>query len=185
MAEVLERLGLLATSGGPRNRRGLRVNQWIVEDLMIALGWIGKRHVVELLMVKYAGQEFRTPELLRMMRARWGGQGARYKLTDEQMDALCLLALAEHFDSRCCGHCKGTGTVTRESKGSIKPTTCPSCWGTGRYRYSIRSKASAIGIHKNTWGARRMDLLYNRMLNSLSSWESYGRRRLKKALGTG
>jgi hypothetical protein len=178
-------MALLATGGGPRNRHGLRVDQWIVEDLMVALGWIGKSHVVELLLAKYGGQDARTQKVLHMMRKRWGPHGVRYKLTPKQMDELCLLALAEHLDPRCCGHCKGTGVVVRETKGSIRPVTCPSCWGNGRFRYSIRRKAFVIGIHKNTWGNRRIEALYTRILSSLSSWESYGWRRLRKSLRTG
>lgn len=181
MANILERLALLSAGSGPRNRRGTH-DRFVVEDLLVALGWIRKAHVVELLLVKYAGQDMHTPELLRMLVKRWESQAKIYKLDGEQIDSLCLLAVAEHMDDRRCTHCKGTGEVMRERKGTRLPVVCPSCGGNGRYHYSGRKKAEAVGIHKNTWRDRRIDRLYNRMLGSLGTWESYGRRHLNRSL---
>jgi hypothetical protein len=181
MANILERLSLLSSGGGPRNRQGTH-DRFVVEDILVALGWIRKAHVVELLLVKYAGQAVHTPELLRMLDKRWHHQAARYRLDDEQVESMCLLVIAEHMDDRRCTHCRGTGEVMRERKGRRMPVVCPSCAGNGRYRYSGRKKAEAVGIHKNTWRDRRIDTLYNRMLHSLSTWESYGRKRLTQSL---
>jgi RNase P subunit RPR2 len=181
LSNILERLALLAAQGGPRNRSG-NADRFVIEDLLIALGWLGKTHVVELLLVKYAGQDMHTPELLRMLDKRWHQQAAQYRLDEEQIESLCLLAVAEHMDDRRCTHCRGTGEVMRERKGTRLPVVCPSCGGNGRYHYSGRKKAEAVGIHKNTWRDRRIDRLYNRMLGSLGTWESYGRKRLNKYL---
>lgn len=178
--DVRERLGMLAAGNGPRNRPGRQ--GLTAEDLMTALGWIGKAHVTDMLLARYAGHE-QIPDLVRMMMARWAHNGCRYKLDEDQMKDLCELAIQEHFDPRTCDHCKGTGVTIKTSKsGGILPVVCPSCWGTGRYRYSIRRKAGAVRIDKNTWGNRKLETLYRRMLNSLSSWETYGCRRIHRVL---
>ena len=181
MGSILERLSLLATSGGPRNN-GASHDRFVVEDLMVALGWLSKPHIVELMMVKYGGHEISTPELLRMLHKRWQREASRYRLDGEQIDDLCVLALAEHLDDRRCTHCKGTGEIMKRSEAGGKLVVCPSCGGNGRYRYSGRMKATAVGVHKNTWRDRHLDRLYNRMLASLSAWESYGTRKMRAAL---
>lgn len=181
MANILERLALLSTGSGPRNK-SLSADRFCVEDLTVALGWVGKPHVVELLLVKYSGHEINTPALINALHVRWERQAAKYRMTGEKFEDLCLLALAEHMDDRRCTHCKGTGEILREMKGSKRPVVCPSCGGNGRYRYSGRTKSSAVGIHKNTWRDRKLDKLYFRMLSSLESWESYGRRRVARAM---
>jgi len=173
---------MLSAGGGPRNRAGC-ADRFVIEDLLIGLGWIKKPHVVEMLLAKYGGHGLHTPELIRALHVRWAGHAKRYRLDACQVDDLMLLAIAEHFDDRRCSHCKGTGEVMRERKGMRRPVVCPSCGGNGRYRYSGRKKAESVGIHKNTWRDRKIDSLYNRILLSLGSWESYGRRRLNRAMG--
>jgi hypothetical protein len=181
MADVLERLALLSGSGGPRNRAG-SAGRFVIEDLLIGLGWIKKRHVVEMLLVKYGGQPIEMDETLRMLDKRWHQQAATYRLSNDQIEDLCRLAIAEHLDDRRCGHCRGTGEIMRTVKGSKRPMVCPSCGGNGCYRYSGRAKAKALGIHKNTWRDRKLDKVYGRMLQSLSAWESWGRRRMNQHL---
>ena len=181
MTDVFEKMALLAGSGGPRNKSDSG-DHFIIEDLLVGLGWLGKRHVVEMLLVKYGGQPIEMEETLRMLDLRWHKKAAEYRLDAEQIEDLCKLAIAEHLDDRRCTHCKGTGEIVRTVKGAKMPVVCPSCGGSGRYRYSGRTKAKALRIHKNTWRDRRLDKVYNQMLQSLSAWESWGRRRMKRHL---
>lgn len=178
---TLERFSLLTRSSGPRNRTNC-ANRFTVEDLLIGLGWIQKPHVSDLLLLKYASHGDKMDPIIERMVIRWRKNAPDYKLSDKQMEALCQLALAEHLDPRSCTHCKGTGEIKREHAGRVMPVVCPSCWGTGRYRYSGRRKALALQIHKNTWNARGLEPFYRRMLQGLHAWETYGVRRLNRYL---
>ena len=177
MSRNLERFGRLATSG-PRNTSSRRPDQFVLEDLLIALGWIGKRHVSDGMLSKYTGTGEMPTTLIDAVRSRWKVPSRRYKLTDVEFEALVRLAITEHFDARTCHHCHGTGTTYRWHKRKYKPFSCPDCWGSGRKPFSVRAKARALGVHKNTWGLRDLEALYQRMLDSLSTWETHGRRKV-------
>lgn len=181
MSRNLERFARLTTSG-PRNRKGRTPDQFVLEDLLVALGWIGKAHVADGILAKYTGGEEIPPALFQAVRSRWRVPSRKHRLSAEEFDALCLLAISEHFNSRTCKACHGTGLSFRWHKGKYKPFSCAQCDGTGRRPFSVRSKAKAVGIHKNTWGQRDLENLYQRMLDSLRTWETHGSRKCDEFL---
>ena len=130
MSRNLERFGRLATSG-PRNTSSRRPDQFVLEDLLIALGWIGKRHVSDGMLSKYTGTGEMPTTLIDAVRSRWKVPSRRYKLTDVEFEALVRLAITEHFDARTCHHCHGTGTTYRWHKGKYKPFSCPTAGAAG------------------------------------------------------
>lgn len=174
---TLERFGMLATSG-PRNQSSRGPDQFVLEDLLIALGWIQKRHVADSLLAKYTSTGELPPTLLEAVQRRWRIPSRDYKLTEKQFLALCHLAITEHFDPKICPRCRGTGERMRWHKGQLKPLNCPECSGKGRQPFSLRAKSRALNIDKATWGNRKLEQLYERMQKSLHAWETHGRRRI-------
>lgn len=178
MRNPFEKFGLLV-GRGPRNQQGKRPDQFVLEDLLVALGWIGKRHVSDGILAKYTGTGDLPPALLDAVMHRWHVPSRHYKLTSNQFEALCRLAVTEHFDPTICPVCRGTAEQWRYRKGRYVPIICPECMGTGHKPFSIRAKARALAIHKNTWMQRGIDRLYGRMLDSLHTWETHGRRKIE------
>lgn len=176
MSRILERLALL-TGRGPRNNSRFVADRFVLEDLLIAMGWIGKNHITSGILAKYTGEGF-PPALLSAMKHRWGMHAKRLKLNDGQFESLCRVAITEHFDPVICPTCKGVGEKARWHKGRFKPLPCPNCNGSGHKPFSTRAKSKALGIHKNTWKARNIDVIYGRMLGTLSSWESMCSRKM-------
>ena len=177
MSRTLERFGQLAGQG-PRNKPGRRPDQFVLEDLLVALGWIGKPHVADGLLAKYSGSDRLPQALINAVETRWKIPSRKYKLTNSQFSALCRLAITEHFDPTLCNVCQGTKEYMRWHKGTHKRIVCQGCGGTGKKPFSLRSKARALDIHKNTWGSRHLETLYQRMLDSLHQWETHGRRKV-------
>lgn len=182
MGRTFEQLGKLVTSG-PRNTSTRRAENFILEDLAVALGWIGKRHVSDSMLANYTSTSEIPDALISAVSRRWRIPARGYKLNNEQFAQLCRLAITEHFSAKLCPSCRGTGESHRMHKGIWKRIPCPSCMGSGRKPFSIRAKAAAIGVNKITWDRRQLDVLYKRMLDALSAWDSYGRRRIEFALG--
>lgn len=177
----MELIGKLVTRG-PRNRSDVGSDRMVLEDLLIALGWIHKKHVSDGLLAKYTLTGEIPESLVDALKTRWRLASADYKLTDTQFDALCRLAIAEHFDPKRCSHCQGQMEYFVWTKGKHKRVVCPTCLGTGVMPFPTKTRSKAIKIDVKTWHRRDLETLYMRMLVCLGSWESYGRRRIAKAL---
>lgn len=178
---MLERFGRLTTRG-PRNRSGMSPDRLVLEDLLIALGWIGKRHVSDGLLAKYTMSGEAPNSLIEALKKRWRLASIAHRLTEQQFDLMCRLAVSEFFDPNTCRTCKGNMESFRWHKGKYKRITCPTCLGTGVSPFPMSFRSRSICIDVKTWKRRELDNLYHRMLVSLGAWESYGRRRMAKAL---
>ncbi len=174
---MVERHLLKLAGTGPHPKPGR--DAVTVEDVQVAVSYIGESHIAAMMYAIYGLDESGVPTiataLVRQFRPvrRWR-TGTRAKLARQ--------AIEEFLNPDVCPNCGGTGKVLARTVGEgVLEVTCDPCDGRGIKRQSLRRRARRFGISHQAW-REQYDQVYQEFLFQLDQWRLEGMRYVKRQL---
>lgn len=169
---------LLKLSGnGPHNRPGS--SAVTVEDMHVAVSYIGEPHISALIRALYGHDEsgLATVQMALVTKfahtRRWR-HGTRERLAQ--------IAIDEYLYPVTCSQCGGAGKILARQDGrGVIEIPCEPCEGRGFRHWSMRQRAKRLGISHQSWGQLYADI-YDDYLAALDAWKLEGVRKVAKSL---